>query len=53
VQGLLDQLGKNSGFILASYGVAVLIMGGFVWRSIRRYADVKRRFTERLGPDNG
>jgi hypothetical protein len=53
VQGLLDQLGKNAGFILASYAAAVLIMGGFVWHSAKRYADAKRRFTEKLGPDNG
>jgi heme exporter protein CcmD len=53
VQGLLDHLGKNSGFILASYGVAVLIMSGLVWHSLARYADAKRRFTERLGADNG
>ncbi len=47
------ELGKNAGFILASYGVAVVIMGGFVWFSVRSYTDAKRRFTERLGPDNG
>jgi heme exporter protein CcmD len=49
----VPELGKNAGFILASYGVAILIMGGFVWQSMRRYTEAKRRFTERLGPDNG
>ncbi len=53
MQQLLDQLGKNSGFILTSYGVTILIIGGFVWHCIQRYADAKRRFTEKLGPDNG
>jgi heme exporter protein CcmD len=53
VQELFNHLGKNAGFILASYGVAVVIMGGFVWHSVRSYADAKRRFTEKLGPDNG
>jgi hypothetical protein len=47
------EFGKNSGFILASYGAAILIMGGFVWHSVRCYADAKRRFDERLGPDHG
>jgi heme exporter protein CcmD len=47
------ELGKNAGFILASYGVTLLIMGGFVWYSVQRYADAKRRFAERLGPDHG
>jgi heme exporter protein CcmD len=47
------ELGKNAGFILASYAVALLIMGGFVWHSVQRYADAKRRFAEKLGPDNG
>ena len=51
--GVFDQLGKNAGFILASYGVAVVIMGGFVWHSMQRYADAKRHFAEKLGPDNG
>jgi hypothetical protein len=49
----VPELGKNAGFILASYAVAILIMGGFVWHCAKRYADARRRFTERLGPDNG
>jgi hypothetical protein len=47
------EFGKNSGFILASYGAAILIMGGFVWHSVQRYAAAKRRFADRLGPDHG
>ncbi len=47
------ELGRHGGFILASYTVTLVILGGFVWHSVRRYMQAKRRFGERLGPDNG
>jgi heme exporter protein CcmD len=46
-------LGRHAGFILASYGATVLILGGFVWLSAWRYADAKRRFVKEVGADNG
>jgi heme exporter protein CcmD len=47
------ELGRHAGFILASYAATVLIMGGFVWLSVRRYADAKRRFMREVGADHG
>jgi heme exporter protein CcmD len=47
------ELGRHAGFILASYAATVLIMGGFVWLSVRRYAEAKRRFAEKAGADHG
>jgi heme exporter protein CcmD len=47
------ELGRHGGFILASYAATVLIMGGFAWLCVRRYAAVKRQFADRAGADNG
>jgi heme exporter protein CcmD len=46
------ELGRHAGFILASYAATVLIMGGFVWLSVQRYADAKRRFAEKAEADH-
>ncbi len=47
------ELGRHGGFILASYAVTLVILGGFVWHCVRRYRDARRRFGEQREPDNG
>ncbi len=47
------ELGKNAGFILASYAATIVIIGGFVWQSVRRYGAAKRRFAEKPESDHG
>ncbi len=47
---MLD-LGRHGGFILASYGATLLILGGLVLRSLRAYSAAKARLaaSERPG----
>jgi heme exporter protein CcmD len=45
------ELGRHGGFILASYAVTVLIMGGFAWHCVRRYSAVKRQFADKAGTE--
>jgi heme exporter protein CcmD len=47
------ELGRHGGFILASYAVTVLIMGGFAWHCVRHYTATKRQFADKTGADNG
>jgi heme exporter protein CcmD len=42
---MLD-LGRHGGYILASYAVAVVIMGGLVWQTINQYRAARRGLTE-------
>jgi heme exporter protein CcmD len=46
------ELGRHSGFILASYAVTILIMAAFVWQTIRRYRTVRRKLAALSGPDH-
>jgi heme exporter protein CcmD len=46
---MLD-LGRHGGYILASYAVAVIIMGGIVWQTITRYRTAKRAMSETDAP---
>lgn len=46
-------LGRHGGFILASYGVTIIIIAGLVWQSMRRYTRAKQHLAERAGHDNG
>ena len=52
MDALSELLGRHGGFILASYIATVVILGGLVWRSVRRFADVRRRYGE-SGADHG
>ncbi|MFM9973406.1 MAG: heme exporter protein CcmD [Beijerinckiaceae bacterium] len=42
---MLD-LGRNGGFILASYAVTLVVISGLVWRSVSHYRVAKRRLGE-------
>jgi hypothetical protein len=46
-------LGHNSGYILASYAVAIILMGAFVWFTARRYAAAKRKLANMSGHLDG
>ena len=52
METLSELLGRHGGFILASYAATVAILGGLVWRSVKRYAEVRRRYGE-SGADHG
>jgi heme exporter protein CcmD len=41
------ELGRHGGFILASYGVTVLILGGLILTSLRAYSRAKARLADR------
>jgi heme exporter protein CcmD len=53
MEALSALLGRHGGFILASYVFTVAIMGGLVWQSVRRFADVRRRHAETGERDHG
>jgi heme exporter protein CcmD len=40
---IMVDLGKHGSFILASYGVTLLILGGLVVTSLRAYSSAKAR----------
>jgi hypothetical protein len=46
-------LGHNSGYILASYAVAIVLMGAFVWLTAWRYAAAKRKLVKISGHSDG
>jgi heme exporter protein CcmD len=46
-------LGHNGGYILASYVIAAVLMGTFVWYSARRYAAAKRKLAKTSDASDG
>lgn len=48
------ELGKYAGTVLAAYGVAIALLLGLVWITLRRGADMRRRLEaqeKRMGRD--